>query len=178
MGRDEGVVQMIYNRRLEILLKSRCLQDFALRHHAVAQICDTKDRYSVLLVRGNYVIEISEIIIDNYVEVWLSDMGSNLWVSSADARGICRALDIPVAVVCLLDDISIERTFISFHSEKAASFPLDFSSIESLLVYIFSHGGMGSVAHIAPPQPFNDRPYVRPMTHSQVQAYQFLSSAN
>lgn len=169
---------MIYNRRLEHLLKSRCLQDFSARHHAVARICDTKDRYSVLLVRDSYVVELSEIIIDNYVEIWLSDMKSSLWVSSADARGICRALDVPVAVRCQLDDVPVERTFISFCSEKAISFPEDLSSIDSLLEFIASNGGMHSVAHLAPPSPFNDRPYVRPMAPSQMRMYRTSNSAS
>lgn len=167
---------MIYNRRLEHLLKSRCLQDFAARHQANARVCETKDRYSILLIRDSYVVEISEIIVDNYVEVWLSDMNSRLCVSSADARGICRALNVPAATVCQLDDVPVERVFISFHSEKAASFPGELSPIDSLLVFIAGNGGMLSVAHIVPPPPFNDRPYVRPMAHSQMQMYQLLHS--
>ena len=172
---------MIYNRQLEYLLTSRCLQDFSARYQSVARICETKDRYSILLVHDSYVVELSEIIIDNYVEIWLSDMSSGLWVSSTDARGICSAINIPAAIVCKLDDISIERAFISFHSEKAVAFPLDLCWVDSLLAFIASKGGMRSVAHIAPPPPFNDRPYVRPyvrpMAHSQVQMYQLLRSA-
>jgi hypothetical protein len=129
-------------------------------------------------MRDSYVVEFSEIIIDNYVEIWLSDMNSGLWVSSADARGICGAINISAAIACQLDDILIERAFISFYSEKAVSFPLDLSSIDSLLLYVASKGGMHSVANIAPPPPFNDRPYVRPMAHSQMQMYQALRSAS
>lgn len=165
---------MIYNRRLEYLLKSKCLQHFAARHKAIARTCDTKDRYSVVLIRDSYVVELSEIIIDSYVEIWLSDMNSSLWVSSSDARGICEMLDIFAAVVCPLDDVPVEKTFISFHSEKAASFPAELSFIDTLLTFIANNGGMRSVAHIAPPPPFNDRPYVRPMAQSQMHAYQLL----
>lgn len=174
----QRALQVIYNRRLEYLLWSRCLQDFVKRHHAVARICDSRDRYSILLIRDPYVVELSEISIDNYVEIWLSDMNSSLWVSSSDARSMCRELELPVALICQRDDFLAEEAFISFHSEKANSFPEDLSSIDAMLTFIVSRGGMHSVAHIAPPPPFNERPYVRPMASSQMQIYQRLSSAN
>lgn len=140
---------MIYNRQLEYLLTSRCLQDFSAKYQSMARICDTKDRYSILLVHDSYVVELSEIIIDNYVEIWLSDMSSGLWVSSADAHGICSAVNIPAAIVCKLDDISIERAFIRFHSEKAVSFPMDLCWVDSLLAFIASKGGCVR-SHILP----------------------------
>src|SRR5690606_1140731 len=126
---------------------------------------NSADHCSLLLVRGSYVIELSEALRDNGVMITLADAQARLWVPAQAALAICRHLGIAAPPLGLSPESarSVRDVFLSNLDDKLALLTQELPPVLALLAHLDAGGGLGSVARLAPPRPFQHHPYVRPL---------------
>lgn len=131
------------------------------------------DHCSLLLVHGSYVVELSEALRDNGVMITLADAAARLWVPAQGAVAICKRLGIAAPVLALSPESarSVRDVFLSNLDDKLALLSQEMPPVLALLAHAGGQGGLGAVARLAPPRPFQHHPYVRALPVERLALY-------
>ena len=81
---------MIYNDNLDRLTQVEIVKDFMLRQSF--KVAPSDNDFGLILFRLPYVIEFKDALIENYLEVYFSDLVSSIYIEGSPALG--RSLDL------------------------------------------------------------------------------------
>ncbi len=172
MGNDQGVVQMIYNENLHRLTDVQIVKDFMRRQRF--KVAPNDNDFGLILFRLPYVIEFKDALIENYLEVYFSDLVGSLYIEGSPALG--RSLDL--GLQCLeelrLRDLSCYKDidiFLSENEKKFSDLDAELEAIDKLLPLIEAKGGLVSMRDgtFDPRPDFKDS--VKPMWHGMKERY-------
>ncbi len=163
---------MIYNENLDRLTQVEIVKDFMRRQSF--KVAPSDNDFGLILFRLPYVIEFKDALIENYLEVYLSDLVSSIYIEGSPALG--RSLDL--GLQCLeelrsrdlsgYEDINI---FLSDNEKKFSDLDAELEAIDKLLPLIEAKGGLVSMRNgtFDPRSDFKDS--VKPMWHGMKERY-------
>lgn len=139
---------MIFNQHLDRLPEVKIVQDFMQKSEMQGKLCGNGGNYSFILFRLPYVVEFHDAAIENYLEITLSDLGSDLLIQGGTALGC--SLDVGLQNLSELRSRNFEHhpqndIFLSDKPEKMRYLHSHLEAIEKLLPLIEAKGGLSSM---------------------------------
>lgn len=163
---------MIYNENLYRLTEVEIVKDFMRRHSF--KVAPSDNDFGLILFRLPYVIEFKDALIENYLEVYFSDLVGCLYMEGSPALG--RSLDF--GLQCLeelrsrdlsgFEDINI---FLSDNKKKYSDLDAELEAIDKLLPLIEAKGGLASMRDGTFDPRFDFKDSVKPMWHGMKERY-------
>ncbi len=165
---------MIFNRHLDRLTEVGIVQDFMRRHSMQGKVCSKGDDSSFILYRLPYVIEFHDAQIENYLDVYLTDLKSQLRIWGSSALGC--SLDIGLQNLVELrswtfDKHPLNNIFLSDGSQKMGYLYSYLDAFDKLLPLIEAKGGLSSMRDGTFDPRFDFRDSVQPMYHGLKEKY-------
>jgi hypothetical protein len=163
---------MIYNENLHRLTEVEIVRDFMLRRNF--KVAPSEKDPGLILYRLPYVIEFKDALIENYLEVYFSDLRGCLYIEGSPALG--RSLDLGLQCIdeLRLRDLSRYQNIDIFLSESAKKFSdldAELEAIDKLYPLIQANGGLAAMRDGT----FDPRPdfknSVQPMWHGMKERY-------
>ena len=168
MGNYQKVVQMIYNKHLDRLTEVGVVQDFMQRHSMQGKMCSKGEDFSLILYRLPYVVEFYDALIENYLDVYLTDLGSGLRMSGGSALGCSIDLGLQNLSVLRAKDLTSSAAnaiFLSEHFLKTRNLYSNLEAIDKLLPLIEAKGGLSSIRDGTFDPRFDFKDSVQPTSH-------------
>ena len=164
---------MVSNRNLALLADVPEIGALWSRAGLHLHNVNSADHCSLLLVHGSYVIELSEALRDNGMMITLADTQARLWVPAQGALAICKRLGLAAPPLVLPPESarSVRDVFLSNLDDKLALLVQEFPPVLALLAHVDGRGGLGSLARLAPPRPFQHHPFVRALPVERLALY-------
>jgi len=172
MGNYQGVVQMIYNENLDRLMQVEIVKDFMRRQSF--KVAPSDNDFGLILFRLPYVIEFKDALIENYLEVYFSDLESRLYMEGSSALGCSIDIGLQHLEELRLRDLSCyedKDIFLSENEKKYSDLDARLEAIDKLLPLIEAKGGLVSMRNgtFDPRPDFKDS--VKPMWHGMKERY-------
>lgn len=160
------MVQMISNQRIDRLLEVDIVKSFIHRHGMLGKLCIDGDNFSFILYKIPYVIEFHDALIENYLEISLSDISAELLMSGGSALQV--SLDLGLLKLEQLRKMNFEAhpqndIFISEGARKMFDLHCDFDAIDKLLTLMEDKDGLSSIRNGAFDSRFDFKDHVKPM---------------
>ncbi len=163
---------MIYNENLHRLTEVEIVKDFI--HRRGFKVAPSDKDYGLILYRFPYVIEFKDALIENYLEVYFSDLIGCLYISGSSALGCSLDLGLQNIVTLRARELNNAKEKDIFLSEgilKIRHLYSNLEAIEKLLPLLEAKGGLASMRDGA----FDPRPdfknSVQPMWHGMKERY-------
>lgn len=160
------MVQMISNQRIDRLLEVDIVKSFIHRHGMLGKLCIDGDNFSFILYKIPYVIEFHDALIENYLEISLSDMSSDWMIDGGSALGC--SIDIGLQNLEKLRNTNHESSiantiFLSENFLKTRNLYSNLGAIDKLLPHIEAKGGLISMRDKTFDERFDFNDTVKPM---------------
>ena len=142
------------------------VQKFMHDHNMHGKLCIRRDEYSLILYRFPYVVEFHDALIDNYLEISLSDISMELLLTGSRAVPISCQLgfqNIEELKIMNFTNDPKNNIFISEGSRKMLDLHCDFEAINKLLPSIEAKGGLASIQNGTFDTRFDFKDYLKPM---------------
>lgn len=148
MEHNKRMVQVIFNSHLEQLTKVEIVQSFVEAHRMNWKVCSWEENHSLALYRLPYVIGIWDAQVENYLEVVLLDIESELLIEGNVVLG--RSLDLGLLELDHLREQDFKNhpqsnIFLSNFDEKMDNLQTFLQAIGKLLPLIEAKGGLSSM---------------------------------
>lgn len=136
---------MIYNTYIEMLLKSNVIQETIRKNSMSTKVLINGDEYYFLMYHHPFVIEISDLLIENFLDIFVHDLTNNLTIKDnllitiADDLGIRSKNDWPSKCNTLDSEM-----FISYNEGKQTILEGVLDRFNLLLPIIVNKGGFKS----------------------------------
>jgi hypothetical protein len=174
VGNDQGVVQVIFNKHLDRITEVPVVREFLQRHRMKGCGCRVGENHSFILFRLPYVVEFHDALIENYLEITLSDLNAGLLIDGSVA--FARSLELG------LQDISQVRKrvftnspyldiFLSEGVRKMDDLDSNLEAIDRLLPLIEAKGGLSSMRDGTFDPRFDFKDSVQPMYYGLKEKY-------
>jgi hypothetical protein len=172
MDNDQGVVQMIYNENLHRLTDAQIVKDFMRRQRF--KVAPSDNDFGLILFRLPYVIEFKDALIENYLEVYFSDLEGLLYMEGSSALGCSLDLKLQNIEDLRARDLTHDQNKEFFLSEcdlKIRHLYSNLEAIDKLLPLIEAKRGLVSMRDgtFDPRPDFKDS--VKPMWHGMKERY-------
>jgi hypothetical protein len=172
MGNHQGVVQMIYNENLYRLTEVEMVKDF-MQQQGFKVAPSDKD-FGLILYKFPYVIEFKDALIENYLEVYFSDLNSSLYMEGGSALGC--SLDLGLQSLELLRARNLihdrgKKYFLSENILKIRHLYSNLEAIDRLIPLIQTRGGLASMRDGTFDPRFDFKDSVKPMWHGMKERY-------
>lgn len=157
---------MIYNKHLDRLIEVNFVQSFMHQHNMQGKLCIQGDDSSFILHRQPYIVEFHDALIDNYLEISLSDMSTELMLDGG--RALIVSVDTGLQNLEDIKKMNFDRDptndiFISDGARKTFDLHGDFQAINKLLPQIEVKGGLASMRDGSFDTRFDFKDYIKPM---------------
>jgi hypothetical protein len=172
MGNNQGVVQMNYNENLHRLTEVEIVKDFMRRRDF--KVAPSDKDYGLILYRLPYVIEFKDALIENYLEVYFSDLIGGLYMEGSSALGCSLDLGLQ-SIEALrargLNDAQEKGIFLSEGFLKIRHLYSNLEAIDKLLPLLEAKSGLASMRDgvLDPRTDFKNS--VKPMWHGMKERY-------
>lgn len=165
---------MIYNQHLDRLMEVEIVQDFMRQHHMQGKLCSQGESHSLILYRLPYVVEFYDALIENYLEIYLSNLTNGLRIEGSSALGC--SLDIGLQSLEMLRARDLKNNpakeiFLSEHDSKTRDLYSNLEAIDKLLPLIEAKGGLSSMRDGTFDLRFDFKDSVQPMWHGLREKY-------
>lgn len=163
---------MIYNENLHRLTEIEIVKDFMQLQGFKVAPCD-KD-FGLILYRLPYVIEFKDALIENYLEVYFSDLTSSLYMEGGSALGC--SLDLGLQSIEILrardlDNVQGKDIFLSDGPLKIRHLYSNLEAIDKLLPPMEAKGGLASMRNGTFDLRFDFTLSVKQMWHGMKERY-------
>ena len=162
---------IVYNENLRRLTEVEVVKDFMqLRGFKVAP----SDLDGLILYRLPYVIQFEDALIENYLEIYFSDIDSGLMFSEGAAWACC--VDIGLQDLSKIGIRNYERhtqnkLFLSEGAQKMYGLHITLEAIDKLLPLLEAKGGLASMRDGTFDPRFDFKDSVKPMWHGMKERY-------
>lgn len=134
---------MIYNEHMDRLTEVEIVQEFMRRNSMRTKLCNRDDDYSLILYRLPYVVEMHDALIENYLEISIADLASELILSGGSAVGC--SIDMGLQDRAELKTRNFDThpnnsIFLSFQGRKMYDLHCDLEAIDKLFPRIEAKG--------------------------------------
>lgn len=165
---------MIFNLKIDRLLEMDIVKSFIHRHGMQAKLCINGDDFSFILYKIPYVVEFHDALIENYLEISLSDISAELLMSGGSALQV--SIDLGLLNLEQLRKMNFKGhprndIFISEGARKMFDLHCDFDAIDKLLALIEAKGGLSSMRDGTFDSRFDFKDYVYPMNFGLKEKY-------
>lgn len=163
---------MIYNENLDRLTQVEIVKDFMRRQSFKVAPCDND--FGLILFRLPYVIEFKDALIENYLEVYFSDLESRLYMEGNSALGCSIDIGLQRLEELRLRDLSCYEgidIFLSENEKKFSDLDARLEAIDKLLPLIEAKGGLVSMQDGKFDSRFDFKDSVKPMWHGMKERY-------
>ena len=163
---------MIYNENLDRLMQVEIVKDFMRRHSFKAAPSDND--FGLILFRLPYVIEFKDALIENYLEVYFSDLLGCLYIEGSSALGCSLDLRLQNIEALRARDLTHDQNKEFFLSEcdlKIRHLHSNLEAIDKLLPLIDAKGGLVSMQDGKFDSRFDFKDSVKPMWHGMKERY-------
>ena len=162
---------MIYNENLHRLTEVVDVKDFMRRQGFKVAPSDLD--FGLILYKLPYVIEFKDALIENYLEVYFSDMDSAFYMNEGDL--IWCSISIGIQTREELKRLSFEGhgqldIFLSEGQQKMYGLQTTLKAIDKLLPLIEAKGGLATMHGTFDPR-FDFKDSVKPMWHGMKERY-------
>lgn len=134
---------MITNKEIDRLTTVEVVRDFAMRNAMAVKLCEHKGEHSLLIFRTPYFVAIRDVLVENYLEITLSDLTSNLLITGSCALACSLELGLQDLEVLRSQTFNSDRShelFLSFHLQKFDDLHTFLGAIDKLLSCIATGG--------------------------------------
>lgn len=137
-----------FNEHIDRLIEVKIVQDFMHSHAMKSKLCKQKNSYSLILYRLPYVVEMTDALIENYLDVTFSDADAGLMLRSGAAFGC--SVDLGYLDRYAVRKVGFEghpqnELFLSDGAQKMHDLYFDLEAIDKLLPLIETKGGLSSM---------------------------------
>jgi hypothetical protein len=157
---------MIFNQKINRLMEVDIVQAFMHRHDMQGNLCIKGDNFSFILYRLPYVVEFHDALIENYLEISLSDLSTELLIGGSSAVGCSLKMGLQNLVTLREKNFDTHPQLELFLSEKV--FKMDnlytcLEAIDKLLPLIEAKGGLSSMCDGTFDSRFDFKDHLKPM---------------
>lgn len=165
---------MIFNKHLDRLMEMQFVQDFMHRHNMQGRLINEQGNESFILYRAPYVINFFDNLIENYLEIYFSDLKCDLYIEGNSALGC--SLDIGMQNLEALRARDLENNaakalFLSEGDSKIRNLISNLEAIDKLLPLLEARGGLASMRDGTFDARFDFKDSVKPMWHGLKEKY-------
>lgn len=163
---------MIYNENLHRLTEIEIVKDFMRRQDF--KVVPSDNDYGLILYRHPYVIEFKDALIENYLEVYFSDLVSCLFIEGGPALGCSLDVGLQSIEALRARDLMHEQgkhIFLSEWDLKIRHLYSNLEAIDRLLPLIVAKGGLASMRDGTFDPRFDFTLCVKPMWHGMKERY-------
>lgn len=157
---------MIFNQHLDRLKEVQLVRDFMQRHRMQGGLCTQGDDSSFILYRFPYVVEFRDALIENYLEIVLVDVSSNLLLTDGSITFCSVELGHQNREILRTLDFSSHKQnniFLSEGSMKMYGLHTVVEALDKLIPLIEARGGLSSIRDGTFDLRFDFRNCVQPM---------------
>jgi hypothetical protein len=143
----ERMVQMIFNKRLDRIVEVEIVQNFMKAHQMQGKLCEAESTQSFILYRAPYAIVFWDAFIENYLEIVLVDMNSNLLLSEGSLTFCAVELGLQSREHLRALDFSNHMQldiFLSHGASKMYGLYTGLDAIDKILPLVKSNGGLAA----------------------------------
>lgn len=172
---------MIFNKNIDRLMEVDIVQNFMRNHNMQGKLCIRRDEYSLILYRLPYVVEFHDALIENYLEISLSDISAKLLIGGGSALGC--SIDLELQNLTDLRNTNHEfsvanNIFLSENFIKTRNLYSNLEAIDKLLPLIEAKGGLASIQNGTFDMRFDFKDYLKPMYFGLKEKYLSCISSN
>ena len=172
MGNYQRVVQVIYNQNLHRLTEVEVVKEFMWRQGFKVAPSDLD--FGLILYKLPYVIEFKDALIENYLEIYFSDISSACYMNEGDS--IWCSISIGMQSREELKRLSFEchgqlDIFLSEGPQKMYGLQTTLKAIDKLLPLIEAKGGLASMHDGTFNSRIDFKDSVKPMWHGMKERY-------
>lgn len=157
---------MIFNKHLDRLTEVEIVQSFMRCHNMQGKVCSRGDDFSFILYRLPYVVEFYDALIENYLDIYLTDIDSGLRISGGSALGCSVDLELQNLAELRTQNYEghpLNSIFLSEEVKKMRYLHSDLEAIDKLLPLIEAKGGLSSMRNGTFDPRFDFKDSVQPM---------------
>ncbi len=163
---------MIYNENLYSLTEVAIVEVFMRKQDF--KVASSDSEFGLILYNFPYIVEFKDALIENYLEVYLSDISSDLMFSEGAAWACCIELGLEDRQE--LKNRSYEshpqnQLFLSEGAQKMYGLHVTLEAIDKLLPLIKAKGGLVSMRDGTFDSRFDFKDSVKPMWHGMKERY-------
>lgn len=165
---------MIFNKHLDRLTEVDIVQDFMKQHNMRGKACCRGDDDSFLLYRNPYVIEFRDNLIENYLEIYVSDLNENLIFKEGSAIEVSVDLGYQNNEELRKRNFNghpKNEVFLSDGARKMYDLQVGIEAIGKLLPLLEAKGGLAALRDGTFDVSFDFADSVRPMWHGLREGY-------
>ena len=163
---------MIYNENLYRLIEIKIVKDFIkLQHFKIAL---SGNDSGLLLYKPPYIVEFKDALIENYLEIYFSDLKSELYMEGSSALGCSLDMGLQSLELLRARDLSNDcdkEYFLSENILKIRHLYSNLEAIDKLLPLIEAKGGLASIRDGTFDPRFDFKDSVKPMWHGLKERY-------
>lgn len=163
---------MIYNENLDRLTQVEIVKNFMRRQNF--KVAPSDNDFGLILFRLPYVIEFKDALIENYLEVYFSDLVGCLYMDGNCALGCSLDLRLQNIEALRARDLTLDKNKEFFLSEcdlKIRHLYSNLEAIDKLLPLFEAKGGLASMRDGTFDSRFDFKDSVKPMWHGMKERY-------
>jgi hypothetical protein len=157
---------MIFNQRIDLLMEIDVVQEFMQRHSMQGKLCVKDDNYSLIVYRLPYVVEFHDALIENYLEISLSDISEGILIEGSVAVGCCLKMELQNLATLQSAKFDMHPQLDLFLSEKILKMDnlyTELQAFDNLMPLLINRGGLSSMRDGSFDTRFDFKDYVKPM---------------
>ena len=139
---------MSFNKNLDRLMEIKIVQVFMQHHNMRGKLCAKENLFSFIIYRLPYVVEFIDSSIENYLEIYMSDLDAGLLLSggaAVDSAVLCGFQNRNELRTRTFKDFPKNDIFLLEGARKMFDLHCDFQAIDNLLPLIETSGGLSSM---------------------------------
>jgi hypothetical protein len=163
---------MIYNENLHLLTEVAIVKEF-MRQQGF-KVAPSDLDFGLVLYKLPYVVEFKDALIENYLEVYFSDLNGGFYMEGNSALGCSLDLglqDLKVLRATDFENHPEKDIFLSEGKRKYHNLCSNLQSFEKLLPLIAAKGGLASMCDGTFNSRFDFRDSVKPMWRGMKERY-------
>lgn len=157
---------MIYNSQIDRLMEVDIVQTFMRHQDMQGKPCGKGDNCSLILYKFPYVVEFHDALIENYLEITLSDISKDLLLTGSRATEICLEIglqNIEDLKIRNFNEHTKNNIFISEGARKMFDLYCDLEAIDKIIPLLKKSDDSSSMLKDAFDSRFDFKDYVIPM---------------
>lgn len=157
---------MIFNQRIDRLMEVDIVQEFMYHNDMQGRLCGKGDSFSLILYRMPYVVEFHDALIENYLEITLSDISAQLLLTGGRVSEISFMMNLQNFETLKLkrfNEHPKNDIFLSESARKMFDLHSELEAIDKLLPLIELKDGLNAMRDGSFDVRFDFKDYVNPM---------------
>ncbi len=165
---------MIFNQKIDRLMEVDIVHSFMNCHNMQGKLCAKGDNFSFILYRMPYVVEFHDALIENYLEISLSDISAQLLLTGGRVSEISFMMGLQNFETLKFKNFNghpKNDIFLSEAARKMFDLHSELEAIDKLLSLIEPKGGINALCDGSFDSRFDFKDYVKPMWHGLKEKY-------